>query len=309
MPQQLAYFKKKLVPIEQANISVLTHAFNYGTSCFEGIRGNWNEQEGKAYVFRPVEHFDRLRQSAKLLMIKLPHTTEELITIMSELVAKCGYREDIYIRPVAYKSQHAVANLRLHALEDDFHMLVMPLGNYLDVTKGQRCMTSTWRRIDDMAISPRAKMGGGYINSALAKTEAVMNGYDEAIMLTDEGHVSEGSGENIFILSRGKLLTPPVTDNVLVGITRDAVMKVAKDELGIETIERSIDRTELYNADEVFLTGTAAHLTPVVEIDHRDIGDGKIGSVTKKLQDMYFDIIRGVNKKYSNWCLPISIAK
>ncbi len=308
MPQ-LAYFKKKLVPIEQANVSILTHAFNYGTSCFEGIRGNWNEQEGTTYVFRAAEHFDRLRQSSRLLMIKIPHTTEELITIMSELVAKCGYREDIYIRPVAYKSQHAVANLRLHALEDDFHMLVMPLGNYLDVTKGQKCMTSTWRRIDDMAISPRAKTGGGYINSALAKTEAVLNGYDEAIMLTDEGHVSEGSGENIFLLSRGKLVTPSVTDNVLVGITRDAIMKVAKDEFGIETIERSIDRTELYNADEVFLTGTAAHLTPVVEIDHREVGDGKIGSVTKKLQDMYFDIIRGKNKKYSNWCLPISIAK
>ena len=308
MPQY-AYFQKKLVPIEEAKISIMTHAFNYGTSCFEGIRGNWNSDDSTSYVFRPKEHFDRLRESAKMIKIKLPNSSDELMGIMKDLVSRCAYREDIYIRPVAYKGQAAVANLRLHTLEDDFHMFIMPLGNYLDPTKGLRCMTSTWRRSDDLAIPPRAKIGGMYINSVLSKTEAVLNGYDEAIMLNADGHVSEGSGENVFIISKGKLVTPAVTDNVLVGITRDSIIQVAKNELGMETVERSMDRSEMYLADEMFLTGTAAHLTPVVEVDHYEIGNGEVGPTVKKLQALYFDIIRGKNKKYSKWSLPIQAGR
>jgi branched-chain amino acid aminotransferase len=168
---------------------------------------------------------------------------------------------------------------------------------------------STWRRIDDNMIPPRAKVTGLYVNSAMAKTEAWENGFDEAIILNHDGHVSEGSGENVFLVSDGKLLTPPSSDNILVGITRDTVIKLAKNELGVDTVERSVDRTELYLADECFLTGTAAHLTPVCEIDHRDIGDGGVGEITSKLQQLFFDVIRGKNPKYMDWCTPAYSSK
>jgi branched-chain amino acid aminotransferase len=203
-----------------------------------------------------------------------------------ELVDKNGYREDVYVRPLAYKSSQAVG-VRLHDLEDDFIIFVTPFGDYLDVTKGIKCCVSSWRRIDDNMIPPRAKITGLYVNSALAKTEAFENGFDEAILLTQDGHVSEGSGENIFLVMDGRLVTPPTSDNILVGITRETVIKLAQQELGIETIERPIDRSELYVADECFLTGTAAHVTPVIEIDHRKVGSGKVGEITAKLQNLY----------------------
>ncbi|MFC1930574.1 branched-chain amino acid transaminase, partial [Chloroflexota bacterium] len=223
-----------------------------------------------------------------------------------ELMEKNGYREDMYIRPLAYKSSEQVG-VRLHNLEDSFCVFVVPFGNYLDVTKGIRCCTSTWRRIDDTVIPARAKITGLYVNSALAKTEAFENGYEEAILLTHDGHVSEGSGENIFIVSGNKLITPPVYDNILKGITRDTVITLARDELGIETVERSIDRSELYIIDECFMTGTAAHVTPVTEIDHHKVGNGEVGVISSKLQELYFGIVRGKNKKYGNWCTPVYI--
>ncbi len=303
MPTPYAYFQKRFVPLAEARISVMTHAFLYGTATFEGIRGNWNEDDGQIYLFRVRDHFRRLRKSCRILTIDLPYTEEELETLAVRLVEMCGYREDIYVRPIAYKSSEIIG-VRLHNLEDDFLMFVTPFGPYLDVEKGIRCMTSSWRRVEDTGIPARAKVNGVYVNSALAKTEAQANGFDEAIMLNEDGHVSEGSGENIFVVEEGRLITPPSSDNILVGITRDTVIRLAREELGIETIERPIDRTELYVADECFMTGTAAHVTAVVEVDRRPIGEGQPGAITTQLQRLYFDVVRGKNAKYASWCTP-----
>lgn len=298
-----AFFRQKLVPLSEAKISVVTHAFNYGTACFEGIRGNWNKEDEQVYLFRPREHFERLHRSCKILTIRLRYSPEELCQIAVQVVEKSGCKEDVYLRPLAYKSSEEVG-VRLHNLEDDFTLFVVPFGNYLDVTKGIRCCTSSWRRIDDNTIPARAKVCGLYVNSALAKTEAHENGFDEAILLTQDGHVSEGSGENIFLVSGGRLLTPTSTDNILLGITRETVIHLAREELGLETLERSVDRSELYLADECFLTGTAAHVTPVLEIDHRPIGTGQVGQITKQIQNLYFDVVYGRHAKYRHWCLP-----
>lgn len=298
-----AYFKKQIVPLADAKVGVMTHALNYGTAVFEGIRGNWNEDEQQVYVFRLNEHYRRLRNSCRIMRIELPYTDEELHSLTTKLVEMSGYREDIYVRPLAYKSSE-VLGVRLHDLEDDLLIFVAPFGPYLDIEKGARCCTSSWRRVEDTGIPARAKITGIYANSALAKTEANLNGFDEAIMLDERGHVSEGSGENIFIVQDETLITPPPSSNILVGITRDTVITLARNELGIGTVERDIDRTELYTADECFMTGTAAHVTPVVELDHRPIGEGKMGPVTARLVRLYFDIIRGKNPKYAHWCTP-----
>lgn len=298
-----AYFRKQFVPLEDAKIGIMTHAFNYGTGVFEGIRGNWNAEEGQMYLFRVRDHFERFVRSCHILKIDLPYTVDEYCALTTKLVEMCGFQEDIYVRPLGYKSSEAVG-VRLHDLDDDFLLFVTPFGNYLDVEAGIRCCTSSWRRIDDNMIPARAKVTGLYVNSALAKTEAMENGYDEAIMLNQDGHVSEGSGENIFLVWKNTLVTPPASDNILVGITRESVVILAREELGLETVERSIDRSELYIADECFMTGTAAHVSPVLEVDHRTVGNGKIGPVTAKLQKLYFDLIRGKLAKRREWCTP-----
>jgi branched-chain amino acid aminotransferase len=291
------------MPLAEAKIGIMTHAFNYGTAVFEGIRGNWNTEEQQIYLFRLKEHFDRLRQSCRIMRIEFPYENEELYSIATRLVDMSGYREDVYIRPLAYKSSE-VLGVRLHDLEDDLLMFIAPFGPYLDIEKGARCCTSSWRRVEDTAIPARAKITGIYANSALAKTEANLNGFDEAIMLDERGHISEGSGENIFIVQNGRLVTPPPSSNILVGITRETAITLARDELGMETVERDIDRTELYTADECFMTGTAAHVTPVVELDHRPIGDGKMGPVASRLVRLYFLVVTGRTRKFAQWCTP-----
>jgi branched-chain amino acid aminotransferase len=299
-----AFFRKQYVPLGEAKIGVMTHALHYGTACFEGIRGNWNADDGQLYLFRCREHFTRLLKSCRILKIDLPYSASDLCDLAVELVRRSGYREDVYIRPLAYKSSEAFG-VRLHDLEDDFLIIVTTFGPYLDVSQGIRCATSSWRRVSDNMIPPRGKICGAYVNNAFAKTEAIENGFAEAIMLTSNDHVSEGSGENIFVVTDNRLLTPPPTDAVLIGITRETVIELAKKELGIDTVERHIDRSELYGADECFMTGTAAHVTPVVEIDNRKIGDGAVGRLTKQLQELYFDIEFGRNKKYLPWCTPV----
>jgi len=298
-----AYFQRKLVPLAEAKIGVMTHAFNYGTAVFEGIRGNWNADDEQIYVFRLQDHYRRMRKNCRILKLDFPYTDEEVADITVRLVAMCGYNEDIYLRPIAYKSSEVVG-VRLHDLESDLLIYVTPFGPYLDIEKGARCGTSSWRRLEDTSIPARGKINGAYVNSALAKTEAFDNGYDEAIILNEDGHVSEGSGENIFIVEDGRLITPSVCSNVLVGITRETVMTLARQELGVETIERPIDRSELYLADECFMTGTAAHVTPVVEVDRRPVGDGVRGPITAELQRLYFEVVRGKNAKYAGWCTP-----
>lgn len=300
MATPYCYFQKRIVPLEEAKVGVMTHAFLYGTAVFEGIRGNWSDERGQSLIFRPVEHFRRLKQSAHIMHIGLPQAAEELTDICSQVVAATGFREDTYIRPIAYKSGEVIGP-RLDGVEDDFMVFAIPFGNYLDLDAGIRCQTSTWRRVPDVAIPARAKVNGLYVNSALAKTEAIENGYDEAIMLNDDGHVAEGSGENLVMVRHGKLITPERSDNVLEGITLESVFQLAREELGIEVIERSIARSELYVADECFLTGTAAHISPVVEVDRRTVGSGGVGPITKKLQALFFDVIRGRNPKYADW--------
>lgn len=306
MPTPYAFFRKQFAPAAEARIGVMTHALHYGTAVFEGIRGNWNEDDGRIYLFRMREHYQRLRRSCRILKIDLPYTDEELCDITVKLVAMAGYREDVYVRPLAYKSSEALG-VRLHDLEDDFLAFVAPFGPYLDTEKGARVCTSSWRRVEDTGIPARAKVTGIYVNSALAKTEAVENGYDEAIMLNEDGHVCEGSGENIFIVDDGRLITPPSSSNILVGITRQTVMTLAWEELGIPTIEREMDRSELYACDECFLTGTAAHVTAVIEVDRRPVGSGAIGPITAKLSRLYFDAVRGKSSKYAHWCTPVEI--
>ncbi len=304
MGQRYAYFQKQIVPLEEAKIGIMTHAFNYGTACFEGIRGNWSAKHEQIYLFRAPEHFQRLRRSCRILNIDFPYSDDELMQIAVDLAERCGFQEDVYLRPLAYKSAELVG-VRMHNVGDDFLMFLTPFGPYLDIEKGARCCTSSWRRVDDLGIPARAKPTGIYINSALAKTEAELNGFDEAIVLSHDGHVSEGSGENIFIIINGKIVTPDQSDNILVGITRDTVIRLAQEELGLEVEERSIDRSELYVADEVFMTGTAAHVTPIYEIDHRPIGSGAAGPITLKLQRLYFAACLGEIEKYSDWLTPV----
>ncbi len=301
----LAFFRGEVVPISQAKVSVMTHALHYGTGVFEGIRGNWNEEQRAVNVFRLREHYDRLLRGARLLMLDIPYSVGELCDITVELVERNEHQEDIYIRPLVYKSAEMVANLKLQDLVSDFTLITVPFGNYLG-SDLLHCCTSSWRRVDDPMIPARLKICGIYVNSILAKTEATLAGFDEAIILNQDGHVCEGSGENLFVVSDGRIITPSLEDNVLPGITRDTVMQLAQSELGLEVQERSIDRSELYLADEVFLTGTAAHLTPVVELDHRLIADGNAGPISSKLQKMYFDIVVGRNEKYRHWCTPAS---
>jgi branched-chain amino acid aminotransferase len=298
-----AFFHNQFVPLSEARIGIMTHCLHYGTAIFEGIRGNWNSDQKQIYLFRLKEHYERMQNGCKVLKINLPYTIDELCRITVDLVARCSFEEDLYIRPLAYKSSESLG-VRLHNLDDDFLVFAFPWGPYLDMDKA-RCAVSSWRRPDDNVIPPQAKITGLYINNALAKTEAILNGYDEAIMLTPDGYVSEGSGENIFLVIDGRLVTPASYSNILTGITRNTVITLAQDELGIETIERQIDRSELYIADECFLTGTATYITPVAEIDHRKIGNGEVGRVTGSLQEIYSRVIRGNHPKYLDWCTPV----
>lgn len=304
MPTPTAFFRGRFVPLEQANINIMTHAFNYGTAVFEGVRGNWNDDDGELYLFKVREHIQRIRQSAKIMRMSLKYSDDEIVETIHDLVKQNGYREDVYIRPMVYKSSEIVG-VRMHNLEDDFLVYVTPFGAYLDPDAGARCQTSSWRRVDDTEIPARAKVNGLYVNNAMAKTEAQLNGFDEAIMLNQDGHVSEGSGENIVMIRRGVLVTPEPSDNILEGITLDTALEIAQREFGLRVERRSIDRSELYIADEIFMTGTAAHVTPVVEVDRVAIGDGRPGVVSKQIQETYFKAITGRLPQYRDWLTPV----
>ena len=306
MSTPYAYFQKKVVPLADAKIGIMTHAFNYGTGVFEGIRGNWNAEDNTIYMFKVDEHLKRLRQSAKIMHIDIEETDEQIKAYLLDVVARSEIREDQYIRPLAYKSSE-ILGVRVHDLQDDLLIFVAPFGPYLDADAGIRVQTSSWRRVEDVSIPARAKGTGIYINSALAKTEAVLNGFDEAIMLNNDGHVSEGSGENIVLIRGNKLITPSPADNVLEGITLDTVLDLAQRELGLQVEARSIDRSELYVADEVFMTGTAAHVTPLLEVDRRPVADGEIGPITAKLKARYFNIIYGRVPEYAQWCTSVPL--
>jgi branched-chain amino acid aminotransferase len=301
--EQTVFFEGKFVPLSEAKISIMTHALHYGTACFEGIRGYWNADEEQIYVFRMPEHYQRLHRSSNILTMKVPYSVEELCDITLELVRRNNNRQDVYIRPIMYKSS-PIVGVRLAGIEDGFAAYTTFMGKYVPNEGGARCAVSSWRRVSDNAITARGKITGSYVNSALAKNEAVSGGFDEAIVLTESGHVSEGSGENIFLVSNGQLITPAQSEDILVGITRQTIIELAKNELGITTIERQVDRTELYTSDECFLCGTGAEITPVVEIDRRPVGAGKLGPVTQALEKAFYPVVKGENAKYRHWCTP-----
>jgi branched-chain amino acid aminotransferase len=299
-----AFFDGKLVPIEEAKVSIMTHALNYGTGCFEGIRAYWNEEEQQLYAFRMPEHYERLHRSCKILLIELPYSVDELNNITIELLRREGFQRDTYIRPLAYKSQEGIG-VRLKGIADAFAMFALPFGRYIEQEEGARVCVSSWRRIYDTSLPARAKCTGAYINSAFCKSEAEMNGFDEAIVLTRGGSVSEGSAENLFLVRKGVLVTPSVTSDILEGITRATLIQLAREELQIPVQERTVDRTELYVCDEAFFCGTGVQIAAIASIDNRPVGTGRIGPITKALRDRYFDIVRGKVPEYRDWCTPI----
>ncbi len=299
-----AFFDGKFVPIEDAKVSIMTHALNYGTGCFEGIRAYWNDEERQLFAFRLAEHYKRLHDSAAILLIDLPYTVEELCDATVELLRLEGFREDTYVRPLAFKSQEGIG-VRLNGVKDSFAMFATPFGKYMEKEEGAKVCVSSWRRIYDTSVPARAKCTGAYVNSALCKSEAEMNGFDEAIVLTRGGSVSEGSAENFFMVRSGVLITPGITSDILEGITRQTLLQVAREELHMSVKERTVDRTELYVCDEAFLCGTGVQIAAIASIDHRPIGDGRIGPVTRKLRELYFDIVRGKMPRYRNWCTPV----
>lgn len=301
--QQYVFMDGQFVPEQDAKISVRTHAFLYGTSVFEGIRGYWNEKDKQMYVFRMREHFERIHNSAKIMHMKPQYSVQEMCDITVELMKKNAPTGDTYIRPTLYKSDCTIGPKLVG--KDSFLIFTCPLGNYVDITKGLSVCVSSWRRLDDNAIPPRAKVGGAYANTALIITDSLKSGFDEALTLSNDGHVTEGSAMNFYLVQNNKLITTKITDNILVGITRDTVKEMAQRELGFEVIEREIDRTELYISDEAFFCGTGAQVSPITKIDNRPLGDGNIGPVTKKIQDLYFEIVRGNVDKYKHWCTPI----
>ncbi|MEW6569094.1 MAG: branched-chain amino acid transaminase [Chloroflexota bacterium] len=301
-----AYFRGKLVPYSQAKVGVMTHGLNYGTGAFGGVRAFWNHEEEQLFIFRPLDHFQRFLNSAKLLCMDLGLTPEDMRLITLDVLRAEGYRQDCYIRPLAYKSDEVIG-VRLHDLHDEFTLFAIPFTRYVEADESAHVTFSAWQRIDDNSIPARGKITGGYVNSAFIKTDAMRQGFDEALVLTREGHVSEGSAENVFIVREGVLITPPVTENILEGITRRTVMQLASEELGLQVVERPIDRTEVYLCDELFLTGTAAGITAVVKVDHRPIGKGVMGPVAAQLRRVYDDVVRGRMPQYRHWNEPVYV--
>ncbi len=299
-----AYFEGKIVPYAEAKVGVMNHTLNYGTGVFGGVRGYWNDEREQLYVFRPLDHFKRLLDSAKLMAAEVDYSKEELAQAALELLRAEDYREDCYLRPLIYAADEVIG-VRLHDLDNQIAMFAVPFSRYVERDEGAHVTFSSWRRIDDNMIPARGKITGAYVNSALIKTDAIRAGFDEGLVLTQGGHVSEGSAENIFMLRDGVLVTPPVTDNILEGITRRTVMALAQDELELPVAERPIDRSEVYLAEELFMTGTAAQVTAITKVDHRPIGSGVMGPFTSRLRAMYSDLVRGKLEKYMDWVEPV----
>ena len=299
----IAYFEGDWIPLKDAKVSIMTHAFMYGTATFEGIRAYWNAEQGRLYGLFIREHVERIRKSARILLMDPVPTVDELVSIVTETVRRNDFHEDAYVRPSFYKSTRAIG-VKLHHLEHELYVLAVPFGNYIDIEKGVRLQTSTWRRNADEALPARGKIVGGYVNMAFQKSEAELNGYDEALVLTPDGHASEASAANLFVVRDGTLITPPVSDDILEGVTRKAMLELARDA-GIPVEIRSIDRSELYICDEVFLCGTGVQVSPVVEVDHRPVGSGQIGPIARLISERYFAAVRGNLPEYRHWLTPI----
>ncbi|HEX5591707.1 MAG TPA: branched-chain amino acid transaminase [Candidatus Limnocylindrales bacterium] len=301
----ICYFEGAFVPMRDAKVSIMTHAFMYGTAVFEGIRAYWNAEQGTLYGLFLREHMERIRRNAGMLFMEDLPPVDELVRLAVETGSRNGLRQDLYIRPCFYKSSRAVG-VRLHHLDHELVIFAVPFGNYIDVDKGVRLMTSSWRRNADEALPARGKIVGGYVNMAFQKSEAELNGFDEALVLTPDGHASEASAANMFVVRDGVLLTPPVSDDILEGVTRRAMFELAAAN-GYQVEVRSIDRSEIYVADEMFLCGTGVQLSPVVELDHRKVGNGEVGPITRRMRDAYFDAVRGRTPEFAHWVTPIPI--
>jgi branched-chain amino acid aminotransferase len=299
-----AYFRGKIVPYSEAKVGVLTHGLNYGTAVFGGLRGYWNTEKEQLYLFRPLEHYRRFLNSTKLMLMDLDQTPESLLQLTIDLLRVDGHRCDIYLRPLAYKSDEIIG-VKLHDLHDELSIAAVPFELYVTNDTNAHVTFSSWRRVDDNMIPARGKIAGAYANSALIKTDAVRAGFDEALVLTQEGHISEGSAMNIFMVRDGVMVTPPITENILEGITRRSLIELVRQEIGMPVVERQIDRTEVYLCDEFLMTGTAAQITAVTRVDFRTIGSGKMGPITARLRELFFDIVRGRNAKYSHWNVPV----
>jgi branched-chain amino acid aminotransferase len=300
----VCWFEGQWTPLAEAKVSVMTHSFLYGTAVFEGIRAYWNAEQEQLYLLKAREHFERIVESSKILMMDPGHDVDEMVALTTELLRRNAYREDCYVRATTYKCDEAIG-VKLHDLEARLNLISIPFGDYIATDRAIACGTVSWRRTGDLNIPSRAKVVGSYVNPAFSKTEAVLNGYEEAIVLTQEGKVSEGSAENLFMVRRGRLVTPGVNSDILEGITRAGIIELARGSLGLECEVRSIDRSELYVADEVFLCGTGAQVSPVASIDHRSVGSGDIGPITRRIMDAYFEAVHGRSEAYRHWVTPI----
>jgi branched-chain amino acid aminotransferase len=303
-PNTWVFFDGEFARYNDVKLGIMTHALHYGTGVFEGIRAYWNPKQSQLYLLQAAAHYERMRRSANVMRMTLPFSTEELVNFTLELLRRNEFKSDVYVRPLLFTSSEEIG-VRLHNLDRTFFIYAVPFGKYVEVEAGIRCMVSSWRRVPDQALPPRAKITGAYAQSALAKSEAVEGGFDEAIVLSIDGHVSEGSAENIFMFKDGVFVTPPVTDDILEGVTRLLLMKVIREELNLQVVERSIDRTELYTCDELLLCGTGAQVSPVIEVDRRPVGNGKVGEFTQELQSIYFGAVRGEAAKYKDWTTAV----
>jgi len=299
-----AFFEGKIVPLGEANVSIASHGFLYGTSVFGGMRAYWNEEKKRLFVFRPYDHFRRLLHSARMLAMETKYDEESLMQLMLDVLRTDDWQQDIYMRPTFYKADMGIG-VKLHDLRDEFCMFVTKFDKYLKNDDNAHVTISSWKRIDDNVIPARAKVGGAYVNSALIKTDANRAGFDEALVLDHNGHLSEGSAMNIFMVRDGVLVTPPITDNILEGITRRTVMELAQNELGLPIMERSIDRTEVFISEEMFMTGTAAGVVAITKVDHRPVGTGAMGPTAAKLRELYEGVIRAKNPKYLHWSVEV----
>ena len=302
-PETIVFFENRLTPLSEARVGILTHALGFGTGVFEGIRGYWNEQENQLFLMRPREHFERWKQNCGILRIEVPPTAAELSELTADLVRRNGYRGDVYIKPLAYKSSQRIG-IHMDG-QNAFAIVPMPAPVYLDSSQGLHAGVSSWRRIEDNAIPGRAKICGSYVNGVLASDEARHNGFDEAILLTEAGHVAEAASSNIFLVRHGKLITPAASENILEGITRASVMALAREELHLDVVERPVDRSELYVCDEIFFTGTMVEVAPVVRVDHRPVGSGEIGPVTAGLRRLYGQAAHGRLEAWRHWLMPV----
>ena len=303
-PNTWVFHEGEFARYHDVKLGLMTHALHYGTGVFEGLRAYWNPKQEQLHLLQAAAHYERMRRSANVMRMTLPYSTEQLVNFTLDLLRRNEFKSDVYVRPLLYASSEEIG-VRLHNLNHSFFIYAIPFGNYVEIESGIRCMVSTWRRVPDQSLPARAKVTGAYAQSALAKSEAVEGGFDEAIVLTVDGHVSEGSAENLFMIRDGAFVTPPVTDDILEGVTRTLMIRMIKEELHMPVVERSIDRTELYTCEELLLCGTGAQISPVVEVDRRPVGNGKVGEFTLELQNIYFEAVRGESPKYKDWTIPV----